>query len=101
MNPLIKKRIDHLNAAVDRIEETLEQNRQEVLKQHEEKEELLQEQWRQRKRMTTLNHIAEEYDALEAESRRYAEERRDIRLALTGLLSQTRALRGEIGEEAP
>lgn len=100
MNPLIKKRVEQLNASVEALAETLERNRAEVLKQHEEKEELLQEQWRQRKRMTALDHVAQEYDALEAENRRYAEERKEMRTALTGLLSKTRALRGEMGESA-
>ncbi len=48
--------------------------------------------------MTTLSHIANDYDELDACNRRYAEERRAIRARLTGLLKTAKALRAEYSE---
>ena len=92
MNPLLKKRIEHLRGQLDELREVLEQNRAEVKQQHVEKEELLQEKWRGRKHLTTLNRIAEDYDALDDQNQAYGGERADIRERMTRVLDYTKAL---------
>ena len=94
MNPLLKAQFDAIVEQLDTLESVLENNRQEVNKQHEEKEELLQEKWRQRKHVTTLDRIAKEYDEVEAENSQYREERTEIRKQLTDIVNLSKALHG-------
>lgn len=95
MNPLLRQKFEHVERQLAALAEVLEQNRQDVLQQHQEKEDLLQEQWRQRKRMTTLTHIATDYDELQAQNDAYARERVTLREDLESLLKVAKALRGE------
>ncbi len=94
MDPMVQAKIEQIEAQLAGLRETLEKNRTELAKQHGEKEELLQEQWRNRKKMTTLDRVSKEYDVLEAENRKYAKERKELRERLQGLLRMTKSLRG-------
>lgn len=94
MDPMVQAKIEQIEAQLAGLRETLEKNRTELAKQHGEKEELLQEQWRNRKKMTTLDRVSKEYDALEAENKKYAKERKELRERLAGLLRMTKSLRG-------
>lgn len=96
MDPMVQAKIEQIEAQLTGLRETLEKNRTELAKQHGEKEELLQEKWRDRKKMTTLNRMSKEYDELESENRKYAVERKELRERLTGLLRMTKALRGSM-----
>lgn len=98
MNPLLRRKFDHLESQLAALAEVLEANRADVVQQHEEKENLLQEQWRQRKHMTTLSHIAGDYDALDEQNKRYAQERQAMRERLEELLKVAKALRAEYTE---
>ncbi len=90
---MVQRRIEQIDQQLAGLRETLEKNRAELVKQHTEKEELLQEQWRNKKKMTTLDRISKEYDALQAENRRYAKERKQLRDQLAKLLTLTKSLR--------
>ena len=94
MNPLLKAQFDAIVQQLDTLETVLEANREDVNRQHEEKEDLLQEKWRQRKHLTTLDRIAKEYDELTAETARYREERGEIRQQLADIVNLSKALHG-------
>ena len=98
MNPLLLKRLETLEKQISRIEASVQAKTIDVQKQHEEKARLLEEQWGQRKRMNTLNRIAEDYDELDKEVEAYREERGEIRRTLEQILTRTRALRAEYRE---
>lgn len=93
MHPLLEAKIQQLDRQLDALHETLKVRREELAKQHKEKEDLLQEQWRQRKRMATLDRLSKDYDALEAENKRFQSERKRLRDGLRAILKLTKSLR--------
>ena len=94
MNPILQKQFETLERQVQQLRDVLEKNAEELQKQHGEKEDLLQEKWRQRKELTTLNRIATDYDDVEGENEQYREERKEIREDLSKIMHLTKALRG-------
>jgi cell shape-determining protein MreC len=92
MNPMLASKYAQLQEQVAELRGILEASRDDVRQQHAEKEELLQEKWVQRKRLTTLNRIAEDYDTVEAENTRYRGERLELRASLKTIISSTKAL---------
>lgn len=92
MNPLLEKKFERVRAQLEQLREVLEANREDTQRQHEEKEDLLQEQWRQRKRSTTLSRIAEDYDALETENEAFRDDQEQIKERMGRLLKYTRSL---------
>ena len=92
MNPILKKQFDSVKSQIDALHSVLEENQEELSKQHAEKEELLQEKWRIRKRLTTLERIESEYDVVQGESKKYREERGHIRESLNAIVSLSKAL---------
>ncbi len=93
MDPMVQKKIEQIDGQLAGLRETLEKNRAELVKQHKEKGDLLQDQWTDKKKITTLDRVQKEYDALQAENRRYAKERKELREQLAGLLTLTKSLR--------
>ena len=94
MNPILQKQFDTLEAQISELREVLEANTLELQKQHVEKSDLLQEQWRQRKQLTTLNRIADDFDGVDEKNQRYREERKEIRDDLSKIMNLAKALRG-------
>lgn len=94
MNPILQKQFDTLESQIQELRNVLERNTDELQKQHGEKSDLLQEQWRQRKQLTTLNRIADDFDDVDEENQRYRDERKEIRDDLAKILQFTKALRG-------
>ncbi len=92
MNPLLEKKLEQIRGDLGSLREVLEDNRADVVLQHTEKEDMLQDQWRQRKRLTTLNRIAEDYDRLDEQNQTYARERKALRERLRQVLKLTKAL---------
>ncbi len=92
MNPLLKKKLEHIQRQVDDLQGVLEENREDVTQQHKEKEDLLQEKWSERKRMTTLDRIAKDYDVLDEQNRAYEGERKEIKERLRRVIRFTKAL---------
>ncbi len=92
MNPLIRKKLDQMQSLVEEMGEVLRANDTDVKKQHAEKEALLQKEWRRQKELTTLNRIAEDYDALQAENDRSADERLALKQRIENLLKMAKAL---------
>jgi DNA repair exonuclease SbcCD ATPase subunit len=92
MNPLLKNQFDSVRKQLDSLKTVLQENQDELQKQHTEKEDLLQEKWRNRKHLTTLERIEGDYDSVEAENDRYRQERTEIREDLNQIVSLTKAL---------
>ena len=92
MNPILQKQFETVKNQLASLQSILEDNAEEVAKQHSEKEELLQEKWRQRKRVTTLERIEDDYDAVEDENNKYRAERLEIRDSLTQIVQLSKAL---------
>ena len=92
MNTLLKQKFDHVRQRIDELRNVLQENREDVMQQHAEKEDLLQEKWRDRKHVTPLNRIAEDYDVLDEQNQAYAGERKEIRERLARVLQFTKAL---------
>jgi len=74
------------------LEEVLEENRADVIQQHLEKEQLLQDKWKERKRVTTLTRIEKDYNVLDDQNKAYDEERKEIKQRLARVLKFTKAL---------
>ena len=92
MNPLVQTRLEHIHDQISQLRAVLAANDGELRKQHGEKADLLQEQWNQRKEVTTLNRIAQEYDDMEAENEQLHAERSTIREHLGRILTHTKSL---------
>ena len=92
MNPILQKQFDTVKKQLKSLEDVLEKNQVEVQQQHDEKSELLQEKWRNRKHLTTLERIEEDYDSVEAQNSKYREERSEIRDNLNSIVQMSKAL---------
>lgn len=92
MNPLVQTQLEHIRDQIDQLRAVLADNDAELRKQHGEKADLLQQQWSQRKEVTTLNRIAQEYDDLGAENARLRAERSAIRDHLGQIMVHTKSL---------
>ncbi len=92
MNPLIKKKLEHIQEQVGALQGVLQVNREDVLLQHQEKEDLLQEKWSDRKRVTTLDRIAKDYKVLQEQNTVYAQERKEIKERLARVIRFTKSL---------
>ncbi len=90
---MVQSRIAQIDQQLAGLCETLEKNRAELALQHQEKEEMLQEQWRGRKKLTALERVSKEYDEMLDENRKYAAERKQLRARLAKLLTLTKSLR--------
>jgi len=93
MDPMVQSKIEQIDQQLAGLRETLEKNRAELALQHQEKEEMLQEQWRGRKKLTALERVSKEYDALQDDNRKYAAERKQLRDRIAKLLTLTKSLR--------
>ena len=92
MNPLLKKKFEHIQGQVDELKGVLQAMREDVLQQHQEKEDLLQEKWSERKRVTTLDRIAKDYEVLQEQNNVYAQERKEIKERLARVIRFTKSL---------
>jgi cell shape-determining protein MreC len=92
MNPILDTQFDTVRNQLKELKTVLVKNQEEVQKQHKQKEDLLQEKWRNRKHLTTLERIEDEYDSVEDENTRYREERAVIRESLNTIVQLSKAL---------
>lgn len=94
MNPILQAQLNTLTDQLDTLASVLETNRDDVNKQHEEKEAMLKKEWEQRKEVTTLNRIADDYDDVDEQNKQYKQEREEIRQKLNEIVHLTKALHG-------
>ncbi|PCJ52628.1 MAG: hypothetical protein COA73_16130 [Candidatus Hydrogenedentota bacterium] len=92
MNPMLDSKYTQLRQQLTDLKEVMQANREDVLQQHAEKENLLQEKWEQRKHLTTLKRISEDYDKVLSENNRYSNDRQELRDSLKMIISSTKAL---------
>jgi hypothetical protein len=92
MNPILKKQFDTVKNQLKELETVLEKNQAEVQKQHDEKSELLQKEWSNRKRLTTLERIEVDFESVAADNDRYRDERVEIRENLNSIVELSKAL---------
>lgn len=94
MNALVKNQVKRIEQELENIRALLAKYAEDNKKQHAEKEELLQEQWRQRNELVTLRRVAEDYDRVDDERQRIRDQRGEIRERLQRILAHSKALSG-------
>ena len=92
MTPMVQKQLATIRGLLSELREVLEANQNEVQKQHAEKEDLLQDKWRERKELTTLRRVSDDYDELDEENKRLRSEKAKLGQHLNTILTHTRAL---------
>ena len=78
MNPIIEKKFQTIESKIHSLQRLFDDSQTELETQHGEKEDLLQEKWRNRRKLTTLERISNEYDSLEKENFELIEERKQL-----------------------
>lgn len=92
MKPILQRKIEQILSTIETLRDVLEDNRTELREQHAQKEAMLEERWRQRKEVTTLQRIARDYDELETENATLQRERQELRDHLSNIVKCTKAL---------
>lgn len=92
MNPMVRKQFDQLASLLEDVRAFLEDQKDTIDRQHEDKDDLVQEQWGHKKEIATLNRLAEDYDALDTENETLREERDKLRSHIDRILSYAKAL---------
>lgn len=96
MNPLLKKHLDDLEARLADLENLLTSARARADEASRQRQALLEDQLRQRKQISTLQHKEQQYDTLLAENQNLAERHAQLRQHARQVLSITRALGTEL-----
>ena len=96
MNPLVKRAFDQLNLSMTELDEILDENKQQIQKQEEDREEALKETWRRSKEIAVLEHGRLEYEEIAAERKQLAENQKNLTEHLKRLLAHTKALNSEL-----
>jgi small-conductance mechanosensitive channel len=94
MNPIVKKKIETIETKIHSLQQLFDNNQADLEIQHEEKEDLLQEKWQIRRKLTTLERISKEYDSLEKENVDLIEERKKLKEYLSKILANISTLQG-------
>ena len=92
MNRLVQKQLDGVYGLIEELRTRLQQDRTLLERAHGRKEELQQEHWRDRKEISTLNRLAEDYDELEGQNEAFRTEREAIRSHLVQIMSFAKSL---------
>lgn len=92
MTPMVQKQFATIRELLKELRTVLETNQEEVQKQHAEKEELLQGKWRERKELTTLRRISDDYEELDKKNERLQADKTKLGRHLKAILRHTRAL---------
>ena len=94
MNPLLQKQFETLESQIQQLREVLERNTEKLQQEHGEKLELRKKELNGIKELNTLRRIAEDFDEVDEENKRYREERDEIHEDLANIMNLTKALRG-------
>ncbi len=93
MHPILKQKLKQLQGQIAQLDEVMSEQQDDLQGLHQEKSEILQEQWRHRKESVTLGHMTDDFadmsDDLDAVTKREAE----VEKKLLKLLSYTKTLR--------
>lgn len=92
MNPLVQKQLDGVYGLIEELRTRLQQDRTLLERAHERTDQLQQDHWRDRKEISTLNRLAEDYDELEGRNEAFRAEREAIRGHLVQIMSFAKSL---------
>ena len=92
MNPMVKKQFDLIEDQIEKVRERLQEIEAGADRQQDEKDDLRRQDWAHRKKLTTLDRIAQDYDRLADENTALREERAALKTHLDRILSHTKAL---------
>jgi len=95
VNPLVKKQLERLQRTAEELRSAAADSQARMARQHEEREKLQQENWRQQKELAALHRMAEDYDQIEVELKQLQARRNDLQDGLQRILSHTKALANE------
>ena len=96
MNPLVKRAFKQLNQSMRELDAILDENKEQIQKQKDDREEALKETWRRSKEIAVLEHGRLEYEELAAERKQLAENQKNLSEHLKRLLAYTKALNSEL-----
>lgn len=92
MNPMVRKQFDQIATLLEDVRTLLADQTDAIDRQHEDKDDLLQEQWGYRKEIATLKRLAEDYDVLDVENQTLLGDRDKLRAHLARILTYAKAL---------
>ncbi len=92
LNPLLAKKLQDLDALAHDLRDSFASASEALQRQHEEKENMQQEQWRLQKDLAALKRIADDFDALADLTERYKRQRAEVRAGLERILTHAKAL---------
>lgn len=95
-DPLFEAQVDRIQRLLKALDERFTEFETELADQHASKEELLQEQWRNRREMTTLRHMKNEYDRLAESEKAHEEREAELEAHLADLQRLIKAFRGAV-----
>lgn len=96
MNKEIETRIESMTETLGKLREAVRSLNSAIDHHQDEKEKLVQDQWRKSKMLATLQHTAEEFDALTEEIAGLRQEREEVKSRLRVLRGHARALGKEL-----
>lgn len=96
MTPFLKKTLDDISERLDALEEVLASSRHQAAQAEQRRKEALEAQLKHRKQLVTLQHKANEYDAIRAQHDQIAATHQSIHQGLRRLLALTKALAAEM-----
>jgi hypothetical protein len=96
MNPLTAKALDQINEALDDLDQILQERAEKIKTQHEEREDVLKENWRRSKEIAVLEHGRKEYEELAEEHRILSDNQKKLTEHLRRLLDCTKAFNSEL-----
>lgn len=96
MNPLVTRQLQVIAETIAKLSETLHAGQSHAAQLAEERDRLLQEQWRLRKQISAFQRAAQDYDALADDCNRRHETQVKVLERLEALLKKVKALSAEL-----
>lgn len=92
MNPLIKKQTDQIIELLHCLHDAFRERDEDLRKARDDKERLVQENWRQKKNLAVLQQLSADYDDLQHDYSALQSRQQQLRQRLRKLLTHIRAL---------
>lgn len=96
MNPLVRAQLKQIEQAVSALGEVLGEQRDEVAKLQQAREDLQKQVWSRSKEIAVLQEAAADYDRLKQENLGHREKQTQLEAHLRKILAYTRALSEEV-----
>ena len=95
MNPLVLTQVKEINRQIEALRSALANHKAKLEQTADDRERLLKETWRERKEVATLQRMAQDYDALDAENKHLKETVSELQDRLRQVLTHLKALAAE------